>query len=135
MNVSQHEMENVDRTIVVSRSITNQAKSLKKYTYYKKNGHMVDYCWDLHLENKNIRNKENKKTRGHSHQDKKNMNKGGNTSSGLGMIEEKRKWVENLIKNLQAYLGHLHDEYNVNTLEVNQTLVAQSDKGKTSNSE
>lgn len=48
---------------VFSKCAFNQAGFFKKCTYCKKNGHTVDFYWDLHREKKNIKNKEDKETR------------------------------------------------------------------------
>ncbi|KAF3776275.1 hypothetical protein EJ110_NYTH48023 [Nymphaea thermarum] len=39
-----------ERSALVSRGLGSAPKPLRKCTHCKKNGHIVDFCWDLHLE-------------------------------------------------------------------------------------
>lgn len=99
---NQSDGKNMDRSALVNKCVINKNKSARKCSYYKKNGHMVDYCWDLHLEKRTSRSKDDHKGQGKNQWEKKSQTMIGNTSSGTAVTEEKRKKIATQIKNLQV---------------------------------
>lgn len=109
------EAKHMDRSAFLSKGNLNQGRSFKRCTHCKKNGHAIDFYWDLHPKKKNIRNKDDHK---------KNLNGGGS------MTDERRMKIAEQITSLQTCLGHVPYEDSKDMLEVNQTFAAQGDKGK-----
>lgn len=95
--MSQLEMKNADGSTLMSRGIPDQGISFKKCMYCKKNGHTIDFCYDLHTKKKNIKKNEDQR---------KNMN----FNSGEDMIEEKRKKLLNRLITFKPTLDNMHME-------------------------
>ncbi|KAF3772483.1 hypothetical protein EJ110_NYTH57788 [Nymphaea thermarum] len=109
-----------ERSALVSRGSGSLTRSLRRCTHYKKTGHTVDYCWDLHPEKKGIR---------------------GRPSSGkMSMTEASKPSGEKLsisadqLRELQAYLGKLDINLSEPSGETkaNQALAVIGDKGNSS---
>lgn len=39
----------------ISMGSTNATRQNKRYTHHKETNHIIDFCWDLHIERKNLR--------------------------------------------------------------------------------
>lgn len=115
----------VERSAFISEGTVNRTRPFRKYTYCKKSGHMVNFCWDLHPE-KIIKNKDVQWGQGRIHGENKFIAVAGNTSNDMSRRKRgRRKWWSRTFKH--------KDEDTNDTSVVNQALAAQSDKGNNSN--